>query len=192
MKYTPAIAQIFIAALLAVAGCNHAPKSENESKTVQAEILALENQWASAIERQDAATCNRLATEDYRFIDENGSVLNRAQYIYDRSHNKDKVESAVQDEIEVRQHGDAAITTGRSILHGSRDGVPFVYRFRWTGVYVRRSGRWQAASGQLTTLPAVAVAGRANKRSSEHLAAATASIKMKDKVRASDDLACIL
>jgi len=153
MKKTPVIAKIFTAAVFATVGCTRAPQKVSESKAVHAEILALENQLAAAIERQDAATFDRLTTEDYRFIDENGRVLNRAQYIADRSHNKDKVESAVQDEIEVRQYGDAAIATGRSILHGSRDGTPFVYRFRWTGVYVRRDGQWQAASGQLTALP---------------------------------------
>lgn len=79
-------------------------------------------------------------------------MLNRARYIADRSHNPDSVESAVQDEIEVRQYGDAAIATGRSIIHGTRDGVPFVYHFRWTDMYVRRDGKWQAVSGQLTPL----------------------------------------
>ena len=120
---------------------------------VRAEILALENQWATAIERQDAAAFERLAAEDFRFIEEDGHVLNRAQYIAARSHNPENVESAVQDEIEVRQYGDAAIATGRSTIRGTRGSVPFVYRFRWTDVYVRRDGRWQSVSGQLTPLP---------------------------------------
>src|SRR5437773_762372 len=112
---------------------------------LRAEILALENQWATAIERQDAAAFDQLAAEDFRFIGEDGHVLNRAQYIAARSHNPENVESAVQDEIEVLQYGDAAIATGRSTVRGTRGSVPFVYRFRWTDVYVRRAGRWQAA-----------------------------------------------
>ena len=120
---------------------------------LRAEILALENQWATAIERQDAAAFERLAAEDFRFIEEDGQVLNRVQYIAARSHNPENVESAVQDEIEVLQYGDAAIATGRSTVRGTRGSVPFVYRFRWTDVYVRRAGRWQAVLGQLTPLP---------------------------------------
>jgi len=120
---------------------------------LRAEILALENQWATAIERQDAAAFDQLAAEDFRFIGEDGHVLNRAQYIAARSHNPENVESAVQDEIEVLQYGDAAIATGRSTVRGTRGSVPFVYRFRWTDVYVRRAGRWQAVLGQLTPLP---------------------------------------
>ena len=105
-------------------------KSEADFEAVRAEILAIENQWATAIERQDAAAFDRLVAEDFQFIDENGRVLNRAQYIAARSHNPENVESAVQDQIEVRQYGDAVIATGRSILHGTRAGKPFVYRFR--------------------------------------------------------------
>jgi ketosteroid isomerase-like protein len=146
-------AGILIAASLLTGECARAPKQETDPEAARAEILAIENQWATAIERQDAAAFERLASEDFRFIDENGRVLNRAQYIADRSHNPDNVESAVQDEIEVRQYGDAAIATGRSTLHGTRDGAPFVYRFRWTDVYVRRAGRWQPVSAQLTALP---------------------------------------
>jgi len=130
-----------------------APKRESDFEAVRAEILAIENQWATAIQRQDAAAFDRLTAEDFRFIDEDGRVLNRAQYIAARGHNPENVESAVQDQIEVRQYDDAAIATGRSIIRGTRDGMPFVYRFRWTDVYVRRERRWQAVSGQLTPLP---------------------------------------
>jgi ketosteroid isomerase-like protein len=141
-----------MAAVLVTGACVRAPKREAEFEAVRAEILAIEDQWATAIERQDGAAIERLAAEDFRFLEEVGRWLNRSEYIAARSHNPDNVESAVQDEIEVGQYGDAAIATGRSILHGTRAGVPFVYHFRWTDVYVWRDGRWQAVSGQLTPL----------------------------------------
>ena len=143
---------MLVTAVLLINGCEGAPKSEADSKAVRAEILAIENQWATAIERQDAAAFERLAAEDFRFIDEDGRLLNRAQYIAARSHNPENVESAVQDQIEVRQYGDAAMATGRSIIRGTRAGVPFTYGFRWMDMYVQRKGRWQAVSAQLTAL----------------------------------------
>jgi hypothetical protein len=39
-------------------------------RSVRAEILALEDHWATAIERQDAAAFDRLAAEPFRFIDD--------------------------------------------------------------------------------------------------------------------------
>ena len=152
MRAVSITAKTLIAAVFLIEGCARAPNGEGDLETLRAEILAIENQWATAIERQDAAAFERLAAEEFRFIEENGRVLNRAQYIADRSHNPDNVESAVQDEMEVRQYGDSVLATGRSTIHGTRDGAPFVYRFRWTDVYVRHGGRWQVVSGQLTTL----------------------------------------
>src|SRR6266542_116677 len=130
MRGIPTIAgRILIAAVFVTEGRARAPKRETELGAVRAEILALENQWTTAIERQDAAAFEQLAAEDFRFIEDDGHVLNRAQYIAARSHNPENVESAVQDEIEVRQYGDAAIAMGRSTIRGTRRGVPFVYRF---------------------------------------------------------------
>jgi ketosteroid isomerase-like protein len=121
MRAVSVTAKTLIAVVCLTAGCGRAPKREGDLEAVRAEISAIEKQWASAIERQDAAAFERLAAEDFRFIEENGRMLNRAQYIADRSHNPDNVESAVPDEIEGRQYGDAAVATGRSILHGTRN-----------------------------------------------------------------------
>lgn len=57
---------------------------------------------------------------DTNFDERRRRVLNHAQYIVARSHNLKNLESAVQDEIEVRQYGTAAIATGRYILHGTQ------------------------------------------------------------------------
>src|SRR5690348_10634890 len=102
MRNTSVVAKGVFAVVLVTVGCGRAPQPESTPKAVQAEILALENQWATAVERQDRAAFEQLTAEDFRFIDENGRVLDRAQYIAERSHNPDTVESAVQDEIEVR------------------------------------------------------------------------------------------
>ena len=114
MRCISTISKILMAALFVTAGCT--PRRKTDLESVRADILAIENRWATAIERQDAAAFERLAAEDFRFIEENGRMLNRALYIADRSFNPDKVESAVQDEIEVRQYGDAAVPTGDLIF----------------------------------------------------------------------------
>jgi len=92
---------ILIVAVLVTGACVRAPKREAEFEAVRAEILAIEDQWATAIERQDGAAIERFAAEDFRFLEEDGRWLNRAEYIATRSHNPDNVKSAVQDQIEV-------------------------------------------------------------------------------------------
>jgi hypothetical protein len=90
---------IFVAAVLVTDGCVRTPKRKAEFEAMRAEILTIEDQWATAIEQQDAAAFGRLAA-DFRFIDENGRELNRARYIPARSHNPENVASAVQDQID--------------------------------------------------------------------------------------------
>ena len=46
---------MLVTAVLLINGCEGAPKSEADFEAVRAEILAIETQWATAIERQDAA-----------------------------------------------------------------------------------------------------------------------------------------
>jgi hypothetical protein len=93
---------ILMVAVLVIGACVRAPKREAEFEAVRSEILTIEDQWATAIERQDGAAIERFAAEDFRFLEEDGRWLNRAEYIAARSHNPDNVKSAVQDEIEVR------------------------------------------------------------------------------------------
>ncbi len=43
---------MLVTAVLLINGCEGAPKSEADSKAVRTEILVIENQWATAIERR--------------------------------------------------------------------------------------------------------------------------------------------
>jgi hypothetical protein len=58
MRAVSVIAKTLIAAVFLTAGCGRAPKREGDLEAVRVEILAIEKQWASAIERQDAAHLN--------------------------------------------------------------------------------------------------------------------------------------
>ena len=54
------VSWIFIAAVLVTGGCLRTPKRKAELEAVRAEILAIEDQWAAAIEHQDGATLERV------------------------------------------------------------------------------------------------------------------------------------
>ena len=59
-------------AVLGTGACGRASKREVEFEAVRAEILAIEDQWATAIGRQDGMHLERLAAEDFRFLEEDG------------------------------------------------------------------------------------------------------------------------
>jgi ketosteroid isomerase-like protein len=57
-----------------------------------------------------------------------------------------RIESSALDDIEVRLFGDAAVVTGRNHARGTQSGTPFDVRLRFTDVFLRRSGQWQAVA----------------------------------------------
>jgi ketosteroid isomerase-like protein len=57
-----------------------------------------------------------------------------------------KIAAFTQDDYNVKVIGDAAIVTGRSTVKGTRDGKDWNGQERWTDMFVRRNGRWQAVA----------------------------------------------
>lgn len=54
--------------------------------------------------------------------------------------------------LTVRTYGDVAILQGIADNTGAMGGVPFSGRIRYTRVFVRRDGRWQAVTMQHTPM----------------------------------------
>ncbi len=52
--------------------------------------------------------------------------------------------------MKVQVHGDAAVVTYRSTDKGSYKGNDLSGQYRWTDVFVKRNGRWQAIAGHGT------------------------------------------
>jgi len=61
-----------------------------------------------------------------------------------------RIESGSVDDLNIRTFGDVAIVTGRSVLAGSYQGERASVVQRFTDVFVRREGRWQAVASQGT------------------------------------------
>jgi ketosteroid isomerase-like protein len=58
------------------------------------------------------------------------------------------------DSLNVRIYGDVAVLQGITDNTGTMGGVPFSGRIRYTRVFVRRDGRWQAITMQHTPMAA--------------------------------------
>jgi hypothetical protein len=57
------------------------------------------------------------------------------------------------DDITVRLYGTTAVVRGRTVADGMFEGKPVSARIRFTDVFVKRDGRWQAVASQATKLP---------------------------------------
>ena len=106
-------------------------------------IRKLVNERDQAIQSGDIAAIERIYADDYISTNASGLMRTKAEVIEDLKSGALKIESIASDDINVRDHGDTAIVTGRTTTKGQDRGRDVSSQNRFTQVYLRRNGRWQ-------------------------------------------------
>jgi ketosteroid isomerase-like protein len=107
--------------------------------------------FKQAVIDSDTVALKRIWTEGYTFINAQGGLVTRAQRLANFASGATNV--AVIDnerEITVRVYGDMAVVQNLSTLRGQFSGQQTDTDLRGTFVWVRREGRWQLVTNQLT------------------------------------------
>jgi uncharacterized protein (TIGR02246 family) len=152
MKRALPIALLVIALAAAARAQTAGGKSAGDAKTEQA-IAQLIRRWLDALVAKDFAALDRVVADDYLITVSDGRVLNKEQDLAPVKDAQLKFTSATVEDLKVRVFGDTAIATGTgvyNVTYGERSGET---RERFTDVWVKRKGRWQAVSSHSTTLP---------------------------------------
>jgi len=124
-----------------------------QSSPQERAVLAAMEAFKQAIIDADVAELARTWMEDYTFINPQGAIVTRAQRLANlASGNTDVAVIDDEREITVRGYGDMAVVQNLSTLHGRFNGVPADTDLRGTFVWVRRGGRWQLVTNQLTAV----------------------------------------
>lgn len=110
------------------------------------ELIALQQVLAQAWLAGDRATIETIIAHDWSLTGPDGARSGRAmvlaQVFETRVH---RILQLEVDDVEVRVFGEAAVVTGRT--HGVGEFVvPYDVVIRFTDVFVRRDGRWQAVA----------------------------------------------
>ena len=117
-------------------------------------ITEMERMYRDAVMRQDIVAIGRILADDFIATSSHGEIRDKAKEIDDIRPAPDfKVEAFNLDDINVRLFGNSAVVTGRSTLQVAFKGQSNTSVFRYTRVYVRRNGLWQAVAQQLTRMP---------------------------------------
>ena len=152
-----------VAATLSLSACREDPPAEPTAPTgadakaasspPERAVLAAMAEYKQAILDSDTAALGRIWTENYTFINPQGSIVTREQRLENIGSGSTDVQ-VIDDEreITVRLFGDAAIVQNLSTLHGTFSGQPTDTDLRGTFVWVRRGGRWRLATNQLTAV----------------------------------------
>lgn len=125
----------------------------NRDTHAEQELIHMEREFGEALTRGDKATLDRLMAEDFLAINPVGRELTKAQVLFEITSPDYEIESLRNEDIRVRVFGDAAVATALGTVKGRYKGQDASGQFRYTRVWVKRQGRWQAVAAQSTLLP---------------------------------------
>lgn len=148
MKLILVIGLLTITATSIAIGQGKDANASANSKADQ-EIRQVEDKRREALLRSDTATLDLIFADEYLVTNQFGQLQTKAQMMSALRSGTLKFESVVEDDVSVRVYGDVAVLTGRSTSkHEGRETV----QSRFTRVYVKRQGRWQAVAHQVTRI----------------------------------------
>jgi ketosteroid isomerase-like protein len=117
------------------------------------ELAEIQQRLAKAWVAGDRAAIERIIAQDWTVTGTDGRVSTRGDVLHDVFESKVHRIGVVQiDDVGVRVFGDAAVVTGRTHGRGEYSSAPYDVTIRFTDVFVRRDGRWQAVASHASLL----------------------------------------
>ena len=128
------------------------PRSMTDSgdQTAIKEIIEMERQAKEASIRRDVDFLQRTLAEDYVAITPLGQITTKQDTVSARKSVQLKYDTINVTDMVVRVYGDMAVVTARADVKGHQFGEDFSGPYRYTRVWVRRTGHWLAVNYQAT------------------------------------------
>lgn len=134
--------------LALIVGAQDRPKPSD----AEGRILALETAWNHAEEAKDAAALDQLLASSLVYIDYDGSIMTKAEFLANIRAVDLHPAQIINDEMTAHVYGDAAIVTGTYREKGVFKGKPYLRHGRFTDTWVKLGGTWQCVASQSTLI----------------------------------------
>jgi ketosteroid isomerase-like protein len=118
------------------------------SPTDEDELATLDDEYQAAVERNDAATMDRILADGFVLVTGTGKSFTKADLLEEARSGRIVYERQNDAERTVRRWGDTAVVTALLTARGTEDGKPFAYRVWFSDTYVRTPSGWRYAFGQ--------------------------------------------
>ena len=122
-------------------------------KSDERELFRLENEWAHAVVKRDAAVLHRMTAPRWVYSDETG-VMEREAGIKAFTTGTDTVREASNEHMRALIYDNSAVVIGVLVMKGKGASGPFNNRYRYTDSWVKLDGRWQCIASQDYLIPA--------------------------------------
>ena len=126
------------------------PSVDSGDQATIREVLDMERQAREATLRRDVDFSQRALAEDYVAITPLGQVTTKQDSVSARKSGQLRYDTVDVSDMVVRVYGDTTVVTARADVKGHQLGEDFSGPYRYTRVWIRRGGHWQAVSYQAT------------------------------------------
>ena len=117
----------------------------------EALIARLDTEYQAAVERNDAATMDRILADDFILVTGLGKTFTKEDLLEEARSGRVDYEFQRDTDQAVRVWGDTAVITAQLWAKGVESGEPFHYKLWFSDTYVRTDGEWRYVFGQAST-----------------------------------------
>ena len=116
------------------------------------QIRQLEHAWNEAEARHDPAAVTNIVADTLVYIDFDGSVMNKAEYIQDVTKTSYQADHLYDEGFTVAVYGDAAVVNGIYRETGTSKGKSYLHRVRFTDTSIKQNNVWHCVASQSTLI----------------------------------------
>ena len=139
---------LLLATVMPVAAMHAQSAQDSDS----ARVLALETLWNQAEVAKDASALDHLLAEDFTYVDIDGSLQNKAQFLNGIKHPVEHIEVIGNDSLKAHVYHDTVIVSGTYHEKGTLNGKAYVHRGRFTDTWVRQGSSWMCVASHSTLM----------------------------------------
>lgn len=116
------------------------------------QIRQLEHAWNEAEARHDPVAVTNIVADTLVYIDFDGSVMNKPQYIQDVTKTSYQADHLYDEGFAVTVYDNAAVVNGIYRETGTSKGKPYVHRVRFIDTWIKQNGVWRCVASQSTLI----------------------------------------
>lgn len=111
-------------------------------------VAALDTEYQAAVKNNDAATMDRILSDDFVVVLGSGKIYTKADLLQMARTRRVQYEHQEDSDQTVRVWGDTAVVTAKIWLKGIDEGKPFDWHCWFSDTYVRTAAGWRYVHGQ--------------------------------------------
>ncbi len=140
--------------LLAITALAFTARIQGRDKAAddETQLIQLERSWNQAEMARDAGAVASLFDETLVYVDYDGSLMNRAEYLRSVASPSSGPDHMYDEGMKVHVYSNAGVVSGVYRETGTTKGKPYTRRARFTDTWIKQNGQWKCVASQSTLI----------------------------------------